>query len=240
LIYWDEQRLASQQNLPSEMKENKGYNRFFLLPLILGLFGLLFQLMRDYKGWIVVALLFFMTGIAIVIYLNQYPLQPRERDYSFVGSFYAFAMWIGLGVYALYEAGRSITKDNFIKTIGIGAGAGVVIFLAETIAADNHFLSFTIFYIVLVGAVCFGAMRLMGSFLSEKILPFAALALGLVVPIIMAAEGWDDHDRSNRYTARDYAKNYLSSLAPNAILFTNGDNDTFPSMVCSRGRRFQN
>ena len=225
----DSERLGNQYHLPKSTTENKGHNKFYLLPFILGIIGLLFHLMRDFKGWIVVALLFFMTGIAIVIYLNQYPLQPRERDYSFVGSFYAFAIWIGLGVYALYDAAKSLTWNNFIKGVGIGAGAGLVIFLFEsTMTESTHFLSYTIFYITAIMAIAVGIMMVLGGVIPKEKLAVPALIICLIVPGIMAAEGWDDHDRSGRYTARDYAKNYLSSLAPNAILFTNGDNDTFP------------
>ena len=168
----DNLMLGPQDNIP-ETLHNRGTNKFYMLPLILGLVGLFFHMKKDlYSGW-VVALLFFLTGIAIVIYLNQYAYQPRERDYAFAASFYAFAIWIGLGVYAIFD------------------------------------------------------------YLSQKIEPkvaavVATLACTLLVPTIMAKEGWDDHDRSNRYTALNFAENYLNSCAPNAILFTNGDNDTFP------------
>ncbi|MCX6230776.1 MAG: DUF2723 domain-containing protein [Bacteroidetes bacterium] len=168
----DSWRLGPQDNIPDTLK-NKGTNKFYLLPLILGLVGLFYHFNTDTKSGWVVALLFFLTGIAIVIYLNQYAYQPRERDYAFAASFYAFAIWIGLGVYAIFD------------------------------------------------------------YLSKKIAPktaavVATLACTLLVPTIMAKEGWDDHDRSNRYTALQFAENYLNSCAPNAILFTNGDNDTFP------------
>ncbi len=169
-------RLGDQKSLPQEFKNNKGNNSYYLLPLILGILGIVFMHSRGAEGqkdlW-VVFLLFFMTGLAIVIYLNQSPLQPRERDYAYAGSFYAFTIWIGIGVLALYE--------------------GLKKFAPETTSA----------------AVASG------------------LAL-LLVPTIMVAENWDDHDRSNRYTCRDFGANYLNTCAPNAIIFTNGDNDTFP------------
>ncbi len=170
--FLDNWMVGPQDNIPETLK-NHGTNKFYLLPLFLGLIGLFFHMKKDiYSGW-VVALLFFLTGIAIVIYLNQYAYQPRERDYAFAASFYAFAIWIGLGVYAIFD------------------------------------------------------------FLSKKIEPKVAAIVAttlcaLLVPTIMAKEGWDDHDRSNRYTALSAAENYLNSCAPNAILFTNGDNDTFP------------
>ncbi|MCB2219793.1 MAG: DUF2723 domain-containing protein [Bacteroidetes bacterium] len=164
--------LGPQDDLPDSM-QNAAHNKFYMLPFILGLIGLLYHLNSHRKDTLVVALLFLMTGIAIVIYLNQYPYQPRERDYAYAGSFYAFAIWIGLGVMAVYDM---ISKKMNPKLAAI--------------------------------AVTFVSL--------------------LLVPGIMANQGWDDHDRSGKYAARDFAINYLESCEPNAILFTNGDNDTFP------------
>ncbi len=171
--FLDNMRLGSQDNLPETLANNKAKNVYFMLPLLLGLIGMYFHYLKESKGFVIVMLLFFFTGLAIVIYLNQTPYQPRERDYAYAGSFYAFAIWIGLGVAALFE----LLKKKMPETI--------------TAAAITLVCLFT-------------------------------------VPGIMAKENWDDHDRSNRYTARDFAKNYLESCEPNAILFTNGDNDTFP------------
>ncbi len=172
----DEARLGDQDNLPPRFANNKARNTYFFLPLILGILGIYFQYKKGNEGkkglW-VVFLLFVMTGFAIVIYLNQYPHQPRERDYAYAGSFYAFAIWIGLGVMALAEAMKK--------------------FLPQTISAG-----------------------------------IAGLATLILVPGIMAAENWDDHDRSGRYTARDLGADYLKTCQPNRIIFTNGDNDTFP------------
>ena len=167
----DEARLGPQ-DLPDSMK-SKAHNKYYFLPLILGLLGMVFQGQRNKPDFWVVMMLFFMTGIAIVLYLNQTPMQPRERDYAYAGSFYAFAIWIGLGVMALIE---SIPEKM----------------------RNRHFAAAT-----------------------------SALLL-LLVPGIMAKENWDDHDRSRRYTTRDFALNYLESCEPDAIIFTNGDNDTFP------------
>lgn len=165
-------RLGNQENLTSEMLNNPARNKYYLLPLVLGLIGLVYQIVRDSKNFWVVTLLFVLTGMAIVVYLNQTPLQPRERDYSYVGSFYAFAIWLGIGVLAIYET------------------------------------------------------------LSKSLKPLTAAALAILitvpVPTILASENWDDHDRSGRYVARDFAYNYLTTCEPNAIIFTNGDNDTFP------------
>jgi len=169
----DESRLGPQNNLPAFMKDNNARNLYYMLPLLLGITGLIFHFLRNKKDFWIVILLFLMTGLAIVVYLNQYPFQPRERDYAYAGSFYAFSIWIGLGVLAV--------ADILQKKIS-GIIPGILTFFLTLI----------------------------------------------MVPGIMAKENWDDHDRSGRYTARDFAWNYLNSCASNAILFTNGDNDTFP------------
>jgi len=171
--------VGDQSLLPQELQQNKGRNVFFCLPLLLGIIGLLWQAYRGEKGiqqfW-VVFFLFFMTGIAIVLYLNQTPSQPRERDYAYAASFYAFAIWIGMGVAGLVRLLRHYTK---MKELPAG---------------------------ILASAVC------------------------LLVPIQMASQTWDDHDRSDRYMARDFGQNYLMSLqeSGNPVIYTNGDNDTFP------------
>lgn len=169
----DEARLGPQDNLPGIIKDNKAYNRYYMLPLIFGLLGMVFHFRRKFDDAWVVALLFVLTGLAIVVYLNQTPLQPRERDYAYAGSFYAFSIWIGLGVVAIVETLRKRVK-SVVVPIGIVA---------------------------------------------------ASL---LIVPGLMAMENWDDHDRSGRSTTRALAMNYLNSCDENAIIFTNGDNDTFP------------
>ncbi|MCX6232508.1 MAG: DUF2723 domain-containing protein [Bacteroidetes bacterium] len=170
----DAMRLGNQDNLPANMLNNKARNTFYFLPLILGLIGMYYQYKKNAKDMFVVFLLFFFTGLAIAIYLNMPPMQPRERDYAFAGSFYAFAIWIGLGVMAIFD---------FLSKQKVPAMTSVII---ATVV----------------------------SFFST--------------PYLMAKGGWDDHDRSNKYSARDIAVNYLNSCAPNAILITNGDNDTFP------------
>ena len=172
----DQLRLGDQSGAPDYLENNKGKNHYYMLPLILGILGIFFQYSRDKRGCWLTFLMFFMTGIAIVIYLNQPPLQVRERDYAYAGSFYSFCIWIGLGVAAVY----SWLREGLAKN---GSGTAVA---AGTVA-------------VLMG-----------------------------VPVLMAAENWDDHDRSNRYTAVEMAKNYLNSVGPDGILVTHGDNDTFP------------
>ena len=177
--FFDNMRLGDQSKLPDDLKENKGHNVFYCLPLLLGLIGLFWQAYRGKRGiqqfW-VVFFLFFMTGLAIVIYLNQTPMQPRERDYAYAGSFYAYAIWCGLGVAAIIDLLKKRIRFNDTALSGIVA------------------------------------------------------LLALIVPIQMASQTWDDHDRSGRYTCRDFGQNYLMSLQEksNPIIFTNGDNDTFP------------
>ncbi len=179
ISFIDDWMLGDQSKMPAELKANKGHNVFYCLPLLLGLIGLFWQAWRGQRGirqfW-VMFFLFFMTGLAIVLYLNQTPQQPRERDYAYAGSFYAYAIWCGLGVLAIYDMLKKKIKGNDVAVAGV------------------------------VGVAC------------------------LLVPIQMASQTWDDHDRSGRYTCRDFGQNYLMTLQDkgNPIIFTNGDNDTFP------------
>ncbi|MBR0224343.1 MAG: DUF2723 domain-containing protein, partial [Bacteroidales bacterium] len=175
ITFLDQLRLGDQSVGPDFIVHNRGRNHYFFLPLILGLIGFFFQLRHDPRNSWVTGLLFLLTGLAIVVYLNQNPFQVRERDYAYAGSFYVFALWIGLGVLALQRWFEKISKK-------------------------------------------------------EDSMPAAALAivLGLVVPVLMGCQNWDDHDRSGRYTARDMAWNHLNSCDANALLVTHGDNDTFP------------
>ena len=225
----DELRIGSRDTLTQEMQDNKGLNKLFYLPLLLGLIGLIFQIVRDPRGAGTVGLLFLMTGIAIVIYLNQAPLQPRERDYAYVGSFYAFAIWIGISVFALFDAARRSDWMVHLRGLGFPLGAGVMFFILEEIGGVPHYLSLSILFMTVLAAVLYGlahATRLMG--LNENARAIALVGITILVPILMASEEWDDHSRAHRRTGVDFAKNYLESLSPNAILFTNGDNDTFP------------
>ena len=175
----DDTRLGNQDMLPDELKTNKGHNVFYCMPLLLGLIGLFWQAFRGKRGirqfW-VVAFLFFMTGLAIVIYLNQTPVQPRERDYAYAGSFYAYAIWCGIGVAAVIDL-----INKYLKLHG-----------------------------TLISAI--------------------AALLCLLVPVQMVSQTWNDHDRSGRYTCRDFGQNYLMTLQDKGapVIFTNGDNDTFP------------
>ena len=193
----DNMLVGDQTLLPTELKENKGHNVFYGLPLLLGIIGLLWQAYRGQKGiqqfWIVF-FLFFMTGIAIVLYLNQTPSQPRERDYAYAGSFYAFAIWIGMGVAGLIQL-----LSKWMQ----GKAAAKAETSDESEAPE---LKPSLVVALIVSVVC------------------------LLIPIQMASQTWDDHDRSDRYMARDFGQNYLMSLqeSGNPIIYTNGDNDTFP------------
>ena len=163
----------TKDSFPSTVSSNKAHDNFYMLPFILGLIGIVIQYFRRKRDLLVLGLLFFLTGVALVIYLNSPPTEPRERDYIYVGSFYIFCIWIGFGVIAIADGLASVLKNATARAS-------------------------------------------------------VATALGLVVPALMGFKGWDNHDRSNRYHSVDFAKNLLNSCAPNAILFTGGDNDTFP------------
>ena len=198
----DNPRLGDQSLLPDEMgKGNAGHNVFFLLPLLMGIIGLGWQAFTSKRGieqfW-VVFFLFFMTGIAIVLYLNQTPSQPRERDYAFAGSFYAYAIWVGMGVAGLWRMIVALTRKGKKQ---LGAPENEADF-----DPDN------------------------GSPLYKRSMTAALIAavVAIIIPIQVVSQTWDDHDRSGRYAARDFGMNYLESLDENAIIFTNGDNDTFP------------
>lgn len=191
---------VDMKQAPPRMRDNPANNKFFYLPFLLGLIGIVFHIMRDWKNALVVMLIFLFTGLAIVVYLNQYPLQPRERDYAYTGSFYAFAMWIGVGAFAVMHFLRSFVGRKDLALVGMRSPlVGIIQVVGEKSERAGKLVA-------VVGG----------------------LVLTAVVPFIMASEGWDDHNRSNRFTARDFAGNYLATCAQNAVLFTNGDNDTFP------------
>ncbi|MBR5092949.1 MAG: DUF2723 domain-containing protein [Bacteroidales bacterium] len=175
----DEARLGPQDDLPEHMEQNKARNKYYMLPLLLGLIGLIYHIRKHPKDAFIVFIMFFMTGLAIAIYLNMPPRQPRERDYAFVGSFSFYAIWIGLGVMGLAEWISDLFKKNKEKAYKV-------------------------------------------------VMPVVFVACMAGVPCLMAAENWDDHDRSQKTAARDFAQNYLKSINNNGILITFGDNDTFP------------
>ena len=219
----DSDRLGNQENLPQFTADNHSHNKFFFLPLVLGLIGMLFHFYRKPKDAFIVLLTFLFTGVAIIIYLNQKPLEPRERDYAFAASFYAFAMWIGIGVLAMYEAYKNFGKEEW-RLFGITGGAGAVIFLVMGVATFKSWLVIFVLAALLLG-IMYGLRKVVKNQAAGA--GFATI-IALIVPFLMAQQGWDDHDRSGKTSARDLAHNYLMSCAKNSILFTAGDNDTFP------------
>ncbi|MCB9195355.1 MAG: DUF2723 domain-containing protein [Flavobacteriales bacterium] len=231
----DQERLGSQDDLPMFITMNKGYNRYFMLPLILGLIGFIFHAVKAPKDMFSVLLLFLLTGLAIVFYLNQKPMEPRERDYAYAASFYAFAIWIGLGVYALFDAGRNFDMKKILPVAGGIAGGSVFILLVQKGMFETAGLGMALTYMSFVGLGVYLIFGFLGDKLKNTTVTGSlATILCLAVPVILGIENWDDHDRSNRTTARDFAYNYLISCSEKseggkgAIIFTNGDNDTFP------------
>jgi tetratricopeptide (TPR) repeat protein len=226
----DEERVGNREKISDMEKNNPGFNVYFMLPLILGLIGLVFQMIRSQKDFWVVGLLFVLTGFAIIVYLNQTPQQPRERDYAFAGSFYAFAIWIGLAVYALYYAATQWTFQNVTKLASMTVGGSVIILFAERLATGSNGFGYSLVYMSIVATALLALMMMLGKIIqgetSSKAI--AATLICLVTPALMAYQNWDDHSRANRKTGLAMAINYLQSLQPNAIIFTNGDNDTFP------------
>ncbi len=208
---------------PAFIRENESHNKFYMLPLILGLIGFIFMLMKASKEWWIVMLLFMLTGFAIIIYLNQKPTEPRERDYAYAASFYAFSIFIGLGVLALYQAYKTMIWKELAMMVAPLVGLGIIFSVADTT------LSLSMLYVSFVIAAAFALMIALRKVLSNETHgALTSTLLALPIPIMMGITGWDDHDRSDRYTARDLAYNYLISCDDNAVIFTNGDNDTFP------------
>lgn len=225
----DSQHIGDQSKLPPSMKRNLAYNKFFMLPLILGLIGFFFQFIYAKKDWFIILLLFIFTGIMIIIYLNPKPYEPRERDYAYAGSFYAFAFWIGLGIWALYDAARRIKLNQLGVVAAVAIGFSGLLAVVESAAGRPHTFSFSLLFICIVGFALMALMNMLGSGKTGATsIALVACLLGAPVPVIMASEGWADHDRSSRTTALDFARNFLETCEQNAIIFTHGDNDTFP------------
>ncbi len=220
-----------QDKLPDTIKNNKANNSLFAIPLILGLIGLFYHYYRHRRDFIVNFLLFFFTGFAIVVYLNQPGNQPRERDYAYVGSFYAFAVWIGLAIPALIGLGKEKTTELLRKIIVGGSVLYIIAGASAFIASKGDSKQFIGWLLLGATGAAVTALLAFGikALKSEKAMIMASILVSLIAaPVWMAVQEWDDHDRSNKLTAPDLAKNYLESCAPNAILFTFGDNDTYP------------
>ncbi|MDB5196212.1 MAG: hypothetical protein JWP88_582, partial [Flaviaesturariibacter sp.] len=231
----DNARLGDQSKLPDSLKNNKATNKLFLIPFILGVFGCIYHFMKDRRDWIVSFLLFFFTGLAIVLYLNQPGNQPRERDYAYAGSFYAYAIWIGLSVIGFVRMAREREdKKTFINTLLYGAAASFIVTLLSNTntspgAAFVSSLVAAIIYVAVVAAIHFITRAASGNNGSNlRLATILSFALCLSAPLLMASQEWNDHDRSQKTLAPSIAKDYLQSCAPNAILFTFGDNDTYP------------
>ena len=230
----DNTRLGDQSKMPESLKANKANNKLFLLPFVLGILGCVYHFLKDRKDWIIAFLLFFFTGLAIVLYLNQPGNQPRERDYAFVGSFYAFAIWIGLAVIALVGMAREradkLTWTNLLVYGSIGTF--IIGLLSNTTttfgAAFISSLLMAVVYALIVFVFSFIVRAASGKGDNLRMATIAAFVLCMIAPVVMAAEEWNDHDRSKKTLAPSMARNYLESCAPNAILFTFGDNDTYP------------
>ncbi len=226
----DEERIGNREQLTDMEKSNKGANKYYYLPLILGLIGLVFQLVYKPKDFFVITLLFLLTGAAIVVYLNQTPLQPRERDYAFAGSFYAFTIWIGLSVFALYHAIVSLTHKQLSTIASMSIGGAGIVAAVEFVASDTNAFGLSLLLIAFVATALMALMLVIGKALQgDSILKgIIPVALAFPVVIILCSANWDDHSRANRRTGIAMAINYLQSLQQDAIIFTNGDNDTFP------------
>jgi len=232
--FMDNARLGDQSKMPDSIKHNKANNSLFMLPFILGILGCVYHFYKDRKDWIVTFLLFFMTGLAIVYYLNQPGNQPRERDYAYVGSFYAFAIWIGLAVIALVRMAREAAdKLTFRNTLFYGSVATFLITMMSntTTTFSGAFVSSlvaTAMYAAVAAGVTFLVRAASNKGANLRMATITAFAACMIAPVIMGFQEWDDHDRSQKTLAPSIAKDYLESCAPNAILFTFGDNDTYP------------
>lgn len=234
ISFMDNQRLGDQAKMPESIRENKAHNKFFLLPFILGIVGCVYQFLRNRRDWIVSFLLFFLTGVGVVLYLNQPGSQPRERDYAYVGSFYAFAIWIGLSIVGFVRMAREKEdKQTFKQVLSHGA---VLTFLVMAMSTANETfgpvvmtaLFGTILYVAVAAAITYLVRTVSSQGQNSRVLNIATIAIAAIIPLIMVSQTWNDHDRSTKTLAPDLARNYLESCAPNAIIFTYGDNDTYP------------
>ncbi|MEI9913093.1 MAG: DUF2723 domain-containing protein [Bacteroidota bacterium] len=234
ISFIDNNRLGDQSKVPDSLNKNKAHNKLYMLPFILGILGCVYQFLRNKKDWAVNFLLFFMTGIAVVIYLNQPGNQPRERDYAYVGSFYAFAIWIGLAVVAFVKMAREkADKKGFTNVLVYGSVLTFLITIMSSLRGTPASIILTGLFITALFALVTAAVTYLARAISSGgqnggLLNIAASVVCLIAPLIMAQQEWDDHDRSSKTLAPDLAKDYLESCAPNAIIITFGDNDTYP------------
>jgi hypothetical protein len=234
ISFMDNNRLGDQSKMPDSLKNNKANNKLYLIPFLLGVLGCIVHFLNNRKDWMVNFLLFIITGVGVVIYLNQPGNQPRERDYAYVTSFYAFAVWIGLAVIGFLKLAKE--KDNkqfFQNTLLFGSGLTFLITLMSSPPSSfSEAIVTSLFAAVLFAAVSFVITYIVraasGGGSNNKIANIASFAICAIAPLLMVQQEWDDHDRSEKLLAPDLARDYLESCAPNAILFSFGDNDTYP------------
>jgi hypothetical protein len=223
---------GDQSKLPESIQHNKGSNNMFMIPFMLGILGCVYQFIKMRKDWIVTFLLFFCTGIAIVIYLNQPGNQPRERDYAYVGSFYAFTIWIGLAVVAAFRlAIEKLNKKVLINSLLLGSGLTFLVAGMSYIYTSGGFLPsviIAVIYALFAAALVYIVKFISGNGKNLRLAGIGAFTICMIAPLLMGVQEWDDHDRSRKTIARDFGINSLQSCAPNAILITSADNDTYP------------
>ncbi len=230
----DSPRLGDQSKMPESLKQNKAHNKLYMLPLVLGILGFVFQLITNRRDFIVTFILFFFMGEALVLYLNAPGNMPRERDYVFVGAMYVFAIWIGLSVLAFVRMALEKTdKDLFKKVLIYGSTVTFLVTILTSLngtagGAITASIAAAVLFAIVVAAVTYIIKAVSGKDTNFRMAGITATAITLLVPVLMAQQEWDDHDRSRKTMAPDLAKDYLESCAPNAILFTFGDNDTYP------------
>ncbi len=251
----DKSKNPHLQNLPQSIADIMQRNVFFMIPFILGLLGMVYQLKKDKKGFLVMLVFFIFMGFMNLVNANEPPTEPRERDYALVGAFFAYAIWIGFGVAALYDMSKytyqaisdktKILTDtsaavdsndyktafiNILRTYGLYAALIMLVmfFTGLTIYDFDSFLIITVYAVVVIAALGLIMLVIGNTLKNDFSTVLIAGALCLTAPVLMGAQGWNDHDRSERTFARDIARNYLESCPPNAILFTQGDNDTYP------------
>ena len=221
---------GNQSVLPDSLKNNKSHNTMFMLPFILGLIGMFYHFKRKGSDALVNMMLFIGTGFAIIIYLNQPGYQPRERDYAYVGSFYAFAVWIGLAVPYFIDLATRWDK-KLLQDVLVGGSVVAFIFMFSIGLAGyggTAGITVGIGFFVLLAAIAAGIPFILKAVKSPQVITYGSFIIALLVPVLMGAQEWDDHDRSKKQLPRDMARDYLESCAPNAILFSFGDNDTYP------------
>ncbi|MBC8046952.1 MAG: DUF2723 domain-containing protein [Fimbriimonadaceae bacterium] len=217
------------QNLPPSMKDVMSRNTFFMIPFILGLLGMVIHLRKDWKGFLILFMFFFFMGFMNLFNSNEPPIEPRERDYALVGAFFVYAIWVGFGVLALFDIAKKKDTKTITEYLLYAGIIMVIMFLIGLTVYDfGSFIAYLIYAAAIIGILSFIVIAAGRALKSDYAVAVLIGLLCLSAPVLMAQQGWDDHNRHNRTMARDFARNYLESCPPNAILFTQGDNDTYP------------